>query len=389
MPTLEPSTAVRRASGCFKNCSDDIWDTIGDPDAFCALSPLQRSCMSDEGIGMGGCAHAEALIQAHCSCGSLSRDILFNGTSSAVDVTGSIFCFGNSACRESVVDLVQALVGSDALGGAGAWKDRNAVYSELVLPCVPEAYTNQFIPDSTLDWSCLETCSGNILAVVGDQDAFCALDVESKACLHACMPQALLELHCECNTGLLFSSSETVDSSLTADVGVLSQIPKELDFNGTLFCYGPDLNISRPLPLAPEACRSAVVDVLVLADGNVSSEDAAYNRNDYYAGMDRRCSCLMTCSDAVQATVGDDDTDAFCALSDEDLTCMLNTEISPLLHAVHCKCNSGLLFSDKEWGDFDALGQAYCCAKYPTLFEIGGGGNECQTAVLALALRLD
>ena len=387
MPTLEPSTAVQRASGCFKNCSDEIWDTIGDPNAFCALSVEQRSCMSDEGIGMGGCAHAEALIQAHCACGSFSRDILFNGTSSAVDVTGKSFCFGNATCRESVVDLVQALVGSEAVGGTGAWTDRNALYSELVLPCVPEAYTYQSIPNVALDWSCLETCPGNILAVVGDQDAFCTLDAASKACLHTCMPRELLEMHCACKTGLLFSSSETADGSLTADVGILSQVPKELDFNGTLFCYGPDMNLPRPLPSSSEACRTAVVDVMVLADYNISSEVNANIYDVYYSDLDRRCNCLMTCPDEVQVKLGEED--LFCSLPDEELACMLNTEISPLLRAVHCKCHSGLLFADKEWGDFDALGQAYCCAKFPTLFELGGGGDACQAAVLALALGLD
>jgi hypothetical protein len=89
----------------------------------------------------------------------------------------------------------------------------------------------------------------------------------------------------------------------------------------------------------------------------------------------------------VNATIGDED--AFCALSNEDLACMLNTESSPLLRTVHCSCHSGMLFADKEWGDFDALAQAYCCAKSPTLFGLGGGGDECQVAVLALALSLD
>ena len=387
VPSLAPTTAIQRASGCFKNCGDEVWDTVGDPDAFCALSAEQRSCMSDEGNGMGGCAHAEALIQAHCACGSLSRDILFNGTSWAVDVTDDLFCFGNSTCRESVVDLVQALVGSDVVGGVGAWQDRYALYQELVLPCVSEDYIHGAGQNMTLDWSCLETCPGDILAVVGDQDAFCALDVESKACLHTCMPQELLEFHCECNTGLLFSSSETADGSLTADAGVLSQVPKELDFNGTLFCYGPDMNLPRPLLPTSEACRTAVVDVMVLADGNVSSEEASYNWEAYYNHMDNRCSCFMTCPDEVRATLIDEN--LFCSLPDEELACMLNTEISPLLRAVHCKCHSGLLFADKEWGDFDALGRAYCCAKYPTLFGLEGGGEECQAAVLALALGLD
>jgi hypothetical protein len=95
----------------------------------------------------------------------------------------------------------------------------------------------------------------------------------------------------------------------------------------------------------------------------------------------------MTCSDDVQAIVGDNE--AFCALNDEDLACMLSTELSPLLRDVHCSCNSGQLFYEKNWGDFDALGQAYCCAKAPTLFGLGGGGEECQAAVLALALSLD
>ena len=380
VPSLAPTTAVQRASGCFKNCGDEVWDTIGDPDAFCALSAEQRNCMSDEGIGLGGCAHAEALIQAHCACGSMSRDILFDGTLFEVDVTDDLFCFGNSTCRESVVDLVQALVGSDTVGGVGAWKDRYALYQELVLPCVPADYT-------TLDWSCMETCPGHILAVVGDQDAFCALDVASRTCLHACMPQELLEMHCQCNTGLLFSSSETADNSLTADAGALSQVPKELDFNGTLFCYGPDMNVTRPLLPAPEACRTAVVDIMVLADGNVSSKEASYNWEACYNHLDNRCSCFMTCPDDIHVSLGEED--VFCSLPDEELACMLNTEISPQLRAVHCKCNSGLMFGDKEWGDFDALGQAYCCANYPTLFGLGGGGDECQAAVLTLALSLD
>ena len=345
--------------------------------------------MSDEGRGFGGSVHAEALIQAHCACGSLSRDILFNGTSSEIDVTGPIFCSGNSTCREAVVDLVQAVVGSEAVGGTGAWNDRDALYNELALPCVPETYAYQFSQDATPDWSCLKTCPGNILAVLGDQDAFCALDVASKSCLHACMPQELLELHCKCNTGLLFSSSVLTDGSLVADAEIFSQVPKELDLNGTLFCYGPDLYASRPLPFAPEACRTAVVNLLVLADDNVSSEVTVSILDEHYADLDERCNCLMTCSDAVQATVVDGDKDAFCALSDEDLACMLSTEISPLLRAVHCSCNSGFLFADKEWGDFNALGQAYCCAQYPTLFGLGGGGEECQAAVLALALSLD
>ena len=343
--------------------------------------------MSVEGLDMGGSAYVGLLIEAHCACGTMSRDILFNGTSMAMDLTGATFCYGDATCRALVVDLVQALVGSDSLGGTGAWGDRSELYSELVRPCVPEDNTYYSEQDEAFDWSCLETCPGDVLAVVGDQDAFCALDLASKSCLHNCMSQEVFDLHCECETGLLFSSSETSDGSLTADKGIISQIPKELEFNRTLFCYGSDLNASRPLPSASEACRTAVVDVVVLADTNINARDNALTWDDHYAELDSNCNCLMTCSDDVQATVSDEN--AFCALADEDLACMLNSEQSPLLRAVHCSCNSGRLFSEKEWGDFDALGQAYCCADSPTLFGVGGGGNECRAAVLALALSLD
>ena len=37
-PSPAPLSGVERASGCFKNCDDIVWDTIGDSDAFCALS---------------------------------------------------------------------------------------------------------------------------------------------------------------------------------------------------------------------------------------------------------------------------------------------------------------------------------------------------------------
>jgi len=344
--------------------------------------------MSVEGPGMGGCEHAGLLIEAHCACGTMTREILFNGSSVAMDVTGAAFCYGNATCRTLVVDLVQALVGSESTGGIGAWGDRSELYSELVLPCVPEDYTYHSKENGAIDWSCLETCPGDVLSVVGDQDDFCALDVASRACLHACMPQELFELHCECDTGLLFSSSETSDSILTADKGILSRIPKELDFNGTLFCYGSNLNVSRPLLPASEACRTAVVDVMVLADtGTTSVQDTGFVWDNHYDDLDSRCNCLMTCLDNVQDTAGDED--AFCALHDEDLACMLNSEQSPLLRAVHCSCYSGLLFTEKDWGDFDALGQAFCCANSPTLFGVGGGGDKCQAAVIALALSLD
>jgi hypothetical protein len=386
-PSVTPSTAVLHASGCFKNCGEEVWDAIGNSDDFCALSADQRSCMSVEGAGVGGCDHAEALLHAHCACGSLSREILFIGTSVEMDVTGSTFCFGDASCRNAVVDLVQALVGSDTVGGYGAWNLRDALYSELALQCVYESFEYNTHPNASLDWSCLETCPGEALAVLGDEEAFCALDYFSRSCLRECVPQELLELHCECNTGLLFSSSEVADIVLTSDVGVFSQLPKELDYNETLFCYGSDLNATRPLPPTIEACRAAIVDYSMLADGVVNNEDAAYSWDDQYADLDDHCSCLMTCSDAVRETVGD--IDEFCALPDEELVCMLNTDASPLLRAVHCSCHSGMLFYEKEWGDFDALSHAYCCANSPTLFGLGGGGDDCQAAVLALALSLD
>ena len=62
-------------------------------------------------------------------------------------------------------------------GGTGAWADADALYFELAEPCLPDAYadTESHGGRSDVDWTCLETCSGAVLAAVGDQAAFCAL----------------------------------------------------------------------------------------------------------------------------------------------------------------------------------------------------------------------
>jgi len=58
--------------------------------------------------------------------------------------------------------------------------------------------------------------------------------------------------------------------------------------------------------------------------------------------------CTSSCSAKVQAVIGDGDQAAVCALTDEDWSCV-NIEDCPFtseIIAVHCDCDSGILFDD-------------------------------------------
>jgi hypothetical protein len=217
-------------------------------------------------------------------------------------------------------------------------------YSYSMSHSYPLSMTHSTVHSYSYSMGCAASCSDEVLATYGDQDALCSLNDIS--CTDDCGAE-WIAAHCACDSGTLFASYSF--DFLGSDVYCCGDATCQDAVLDSYIAYGWSSSLAEAL--LEDACTSVTCTY-----SYSYSMEASYS----FAGDD--CD-FSSCSTEVLSAFGDMDT--FCTLDYSCIDCGVYTE---WINA-HCACDTGALFASYS---YDFMGsEDYCC-----------GDEECQEAVV-------